>query len=338
MTRNTLLLRLATLGTLSVAILAACSDRPREITGPVAGPRKVVAPADTSTRLDPGDPTYSSGSTCDITIFAPYDARMTVSQTLQVNASTGYGCTISWSADPSDAVSLKPNAAGVEVYAKKAISFVRIKGTVGSTSKDFALQILPARIEVTPSTATILVNGTKQLTIRAYDHLGTPLYESYIDGRVWTITSSNSGVATINTTNGVVTGKSAGTAVISASMAGGTGTSTITVVTDPVASVTVSPSTVTVGAGQTTQLTATLKSSNGTVLTGRTVTWASSQTGVATVSSSGVVAGVAAGTATITATAEGKSGTATITVTQPASPPTSCVDCKTPWVPTGPGF
>jgi len=51
------------------------------------------------------------------------------------------------------------------------------------------------------------------------------------------------------------------------------------------------------------------------VLTGRVVGWASSNPAIATVSATGLVTGVAAGAATITATSEGKSGTAAITVT-----------------------
>jgi polysaccharide lyase-like protein/Big-like domain-containing protein len=50
------------------------------------------------------------------------------------------------------------------------------------------------------------------------------------------------------------------------------------------------------------------------VLTGRGVAWASSSMSTATVSASGLVTGVAPGTATITASSEGKSGTATVTV------------------------
>src|SRR5206468_5109021 len=67
--------------------------------------------------------------------------------------------------------------------------------------------------------------------------------------------------------------------------------------------------------GQTVQLTATPKDSAGGTLTGRMVTWTSSNTSVATVSGSGQVAGVTAGSATITATSEGKSSTAALTVT-----------------------
>jgi len=72
-----------------------------------------------------------------------------------------------------------------------------------------------------------------------------------------------------------------------------------------------------VPAGQTVQLTATLKDANGNTLTGRTVTWSSDNTAVATVSGSGLVSGVAAGAATITATSEAKTGTSAITVTAP---------------------
>src|SRR6266699_1864849 len=84
----------------------------------------------------------------------------------------------------------------------------------------------------------------------------------------------------------------------------------------PVASVAVSPATASPQVGQTAQLSATPKDSAGAALTGRTVTWTSGNTGMVTVSSSGLVKGVAAGTATITATSEGKAGSAAVTGTR----------------------
>jgi uncharacterized protein YjdB len=66
--------------------------------------------------------------------------------------------------------------------------------------------------------------------------------------------------------------------------------------------------------GFTAPLTALTRDASGNVLTGRVVTWTSSNTAVASVSSAGVVTGVKVGTATITATSEGKTGTATVTV------------------------
>src|SRR5207237_4133145 len=135
-----------------------------------------------------------------------------------------------------------------------------------------------------------------------------------LSGRTVTWASSNTSVATVSA-SGLVTGKVAGTATITATSEGQSGTSTVTVVHVPVASVSVTPPTASVQVGSTVQLTATPKDASGSPLTGRTVTWASSDAGVATVSTSGLVTGRAAGTATITATSEGQSGTATITVT-----------------------
>lgn len=85
-----------------------------------------------------------------------------------------------------------------------------------------------------------------------------------------------------------------------------------------VGSVTVSPATNALTVGATQQLTATVLDLHGVTLTGRVVTWSSSNTAVATVDANGVVTAVAAGSATITATSEGQSGTATVTVASPS--------------------
>jgi hypothetical protein len=84
---------------------------------------------------------------------------------------------------------------------------------------------------------------------------------------------------------------------------------------NPVASVEVSPDSASVAVGETVQLTATPRDAEGQPLSGRTVTWATSAPPVATVSSTGLVTGVGAGTATITATSEGIHGTSSVTVT-----------------------
>lgn len=90
-------------------------------------------------------------------------------------------------------------------------------------------------------------------------------------------------------------------------------------------SITISPATVTLGTGSTAQLTATGTIGHGSHPAGSqnittTVAWASSAEAVATVSSAGVVSGVGAGTATITASLQGYGGlitsnAATVTVT-----------------------
>src|SRR5437773_2491774 len=98
-----------------------------------------------------------------------------------------------------------------------------------------------------------------------------------------------------------------------------TDTATVTVAgcVAPVAAVAVSPAAPTVQVGQTAQLTATPQDASGNPLTGRVITWQSSNGAVASVNSSGLVTAVATGSATITATSEGQSGTAAITVTAP---------------------
>src|SRR5205823_5060126 len=122
--------------------------------------------------------------------------------------------------------------------------------------------------------------------------------------------------ATGNGSRGLLTGVAAGTATIAGTRDGVKGTSLVTVSNAPVATVTVAPATASILTNATVQLAVTLKDAGGNTLTGRTVVWSSSNTSMATVnSSSGLVTGVAAGTATITATSEGEGGSAAITVT-----------------------
>jgi uncharacterized protein YjdB len=79
-------------------------------------------------------------------------------------------------------------------------------------------------------------------------------------------------------------------------------------------SVSITPATASVVIGRTTQLTATTQDAAGVVLTGRSITWATSAATIATVDANGVVTGVAAGTANITASSEAKSAQAAMTV------------------------
>src|SRR2546425_7002360 len=166
-----------------------------------------------------------------------------------------------------------------------------------------------AWVSVGPASASVSVNQTAQLTATPKDASG-----NLLTGRTISWVSSNSGVATVNG-SGLVTGVTVGPATITATSEGQSGTSSITVTAVPVAAVAVSTASTSVQQGATVQLTATPKDASGTPLPGRTVSWVSSNTGVATVNGSGLVAGVTAGSATITATSEGKNGSATVIVT-----------------------
>jgi len=83
----------------------------------------------------------------------------------------------------------------------------------------------------------------------------------------------------------------------------------------PVNQVDVTPVSASISVGGTVQLTATPRDSSGNPLSGRTVSWSSSDSSIATVDQSGLVTAVAADSATISATSEGISGTAVVTVT-----------------------
>src|SRR3989449_2938126 len=170
-------------------------------------------------------------------------------------------------------------------------------------------RIAVAAVDVSPATAAIYPNATVQLTATPKDAAGTPL-----TGRTVTWTTSNATVATVDV-NGLVTGKTAGGPVtITATSEGKSGTSAVTVEPERVASVDVTPSPASVAVGTTLQLTATPKDAAGNPLTGRTVTWGTSDANLATVDANGLVTGKAAGgPVTITATSEGKSGSSAVT-------------------------
>src|SRR5690348_12299678 len=187
-------------------------------------------------------------------------------------------------------------------------------GTSSDTSVVTVTAAPVASVTVSPSSASLFVGQALQLGATMTDSAGNVL-----SGRTVTWTSSNPSVATVNG-SGLAGAVAVGSATITATSEGRTGTAVLTVSNVPVATVTVSPASASVLAGQTVQLAATTRDASGNVLTGRSIVWTSSNGSVATVSGSGLVTGVTAGSATITATSEGQSGSAAMTVTSPPPP------------------
>ena len=126
-----------------------------------------------------------------------------------------------------------------------------------------------------------------------------------------TWSSSNPSVATVS--DGLVTAQQEGTTLITASAGGQSAQCTVTVQKGVVAvtEVTLSQTSLTLDEGESATLTATVLPADATDKT--TVTWSSSNSSVATVSG-GVVTAVGEGTATITASAGGKTAQCTVTV------------------------
>jgi len=246
---------------------------------------------------------------------SPAAASLQVGGTIQLTAvakdSSGTilaGRAMTWSSSNSLIATVTSAGLATALAAGTATITATSEGQSGTTA--IAVTNVPvASVTVSPASGSVLVGQTLQLTATPKDVGGNTL-----TGRTVTWTSSNTASATVSS-SGVVTGVTAGTATITGTSEGQSGTAVITVTNVPVASVTVSPASGSVPVGQTLQLSATLKDAGGKVLTGRTVTWTSSNTVAATASGSGVVTGVAAGQVTITATSEGKSGAASINVT-----------------------
>jgi len=175
-------------------------------------------------------------------------------------------------------------------------------------------------ITVSPPSASIAAGATVTLQATVKDAQG-----NVMNGQSVAWSTDNPATATVSA-NGVVTGVGAGSATITVTCAGKSGTSSITVTSAPppppvVTTVTVAPSTASIVAGATIALSATVKDSQGNVMTGQTVIWSTNNPAAATVSSTGVVTGVAAGSATITATCAAKTGSSAVTVTAAPPPP-----------------
>lgn len=100
----------------------------------------------------------------------------------------------------------------------------------------------------------------------------------------------------------------------------------------PVASVVVTPPAATIAAGATVQLTAEARDAAGNPLPGRPMAWTTSNSTVASVSSTGLVTGLNAGTANIAATSEGKADTSVVTVTASSEPRLVAVELTPPSV------
>ena len=164
----------------------------------------------------------------------------------------------------------------------------------------------PTQVVVTPATVSLMVGETRLVTAEPRDATGL------VPGQTVAWSSSNPAVATV--VGGTISAISVGSATITASSGGHQATVAVTVTPIPVATVSVAPTQKTVIVTQTTQLAATPMSAAGAALADRPVAWSSSDDAIATVSSTGLVTTKAVGTATISATSEGRTGTATITV------------------------
>jgi predicted component of type VI protein secretion system len=170
---------------------------------------------------------------------------------------------------------------------------------------------LPPAVFVTPATLTLEDGQSAKLTAT----LRNP------KTRTVSWSSSAPAVATVDEL-GNVTGVTNGTANVVVKMVDDTtinATVPVTVSGPAVATVSVTPNVATVFVGTIRNLSAVPRAADGRRLTGRTVSWTSPDVAIATVSSTGVVRGIApGGPITLTATSEGRLATAAVRVAHAA--------------------
>jgi len=158
-----------------------------------------------------------------------------------------------------------------------------------------AASVASVRINLTLPSGGLVVGNSVPATATALSARGDT-----ITGFATTWTSSAPAVATVSA-SGVITAVSEGASTITATISGVSATTTVTTRLVPVGSVVVSASSTPARVGRTVQLKSALLSAGGDTLTTsqRTLVWASADTTVARVSSTGVVTGVSVGTARI---------------------------------------
>ena len=260
------------------------------------------------------DPSHGAVATVEV---APPTATVAVGATVSLTASaldaSGTAVTgrkVVWAVADSNLATVSPTG----VVTGRRVGTVPVAASVEGKSAVARIEVLPVpavAVRVSPSSRDLTVGQTAQLKAEPLDAQGNVL-----SGRSVAWSSSRPNVATVSAA-GAVTALSPGNAIITATVDRKSGVGAITVTATPVASVAVSPTSATLLVGQTIQFGAQPRDASGRSLAGRTVTWSTNRSDVATVTSTGMVTAVSAGTATITASSDGRTGTATMVVQPP---------------------
>jgi uncharacterized protein YjdB len=201
---------------------------------------------------------------------------------------------------PKDAAAAKPDAAPKQE-----------KGSDEAKQEAPSTSVAPASVEVSPKTIDAHVGEKVKFSATAKDAAGNVLDEK---PSVWFAAPFDVAGAD---ENGEVTFHSPGVVTVGAVIAGKAGYATVNVGDSKVTGVEIEPPahpTVVVGGAE--KLTAVTRSANGNPRTDVAVKWTSEKPAVAGVDAAGLVTGVAPGSVTIKAAAEGVSGMVTLQVTR----------------------
>lgn len=268
-------------------------------------PISVVGSAPASIAIVPASATISLGKTAQL-----------IAEVRDQGGNVLPGQPISWSSGNSAIATVSSNGLVTGVGAGTA----NITATSGSFSTTASVTVISAAVSsvaVSPSAAQLQIGGTQQLSAVVTSN-GNVVPNAAVS---WS--SSNPAVISVSSA-GLATGVSPGSATVTATSSGASGSASLTVSAPApaqVATVTVTFNSQSIAVGQSTQATATARDANGNVLTGRTVVWSSDDLILASVSATGLVTAIAAGSPLIVAKVDGVPGWATLTVTAPAPLP-----------------
>ena len=166
-------------------------------------------------------------------------------------------------------------------------------------------------VSVTPQSVKLSAGQTQQLSETVTDKDGNVLSGFVI---IWS--STNSASVTVSNT-GLITGIAPGSSSITATIEGKIATASVNVTKAAVSSIGLKPNLSVVRIDENQQVIATVKSTSGGELLGVRLNWSSSDSSIATVSTTGVVTGKSVGTATIIVSFGGVTAQAKIEVIDP---------------------
>ncbi|GMV04435.1 MAG: hypothetical protein AMXMBFR53_07150 [Gemmatimonadota bacterium] len=193
-----------------------------------------------------------------------------------------------------------------------------VTATAASFTVTFTATAAPgpvAQVVVTPSTSTLeALEATVALTAQVKDAFGN----TAVGAVTWS--TSDAAVVTVDA-QGVAKAVANGAADVVATSGSLTGKAALTVA-QKATQVRVTPENPSVAKDNTAQLSATAEDENGFAVAGAAFAWTSSDATVATVDSTGLVTGVAEGTASVVAAAGAAADTVIVTVTAAAFKPT----------------